>query len=78
VREISIDRMSQKDGYAEQTQDCRDRFDHFDAPFLRTVYAIADVGFGPASSARQNGFVGGPAPGFPIACRANFVGRKFG
>jgi hypothetical protein len=33
-RAISVDRMSYKDASAEQSQDCRDCFNHFSAPRL--------------------------------------------
>jgi hypothetical protein len=35
-RQISIDRMSYKNTGAKQSQDCRDRFDHFYAPCCTT------------------------------------------
>jgi len=57
-REISVDRVSYKYAGAKQTQDCRDRFNHFDAPILRYwVRLIARACFRIASSTRHNGFV---------------------
>jgi hypothetical protein len=58
VREISVDRVSYKYAGAKQTQDRRDRFNHFDAPILRYwERLIARACFKIVSSTRHNGFV---------------------
>jgi hypothetical protein len=50
--------MSYKDTSAKQTQDYRDRFNHFDAPMLHyRAPLVAHAGFKVVSSARRNGFV---------------------
>jgi hypothetical protein len=50
--------MSHKNAGAKQTQDYRDRFNHFDAPVLHNwINLIARAGFRIVSSARRNGFV---------------------
>jgi hypothetical protein len=55
-REIGVDGVSYKDGGAKKTQDYRDNFDHYDAPFI-LLRLTADPGFMPASSGPENGFV---------------------
>jgi hypothetical protein len=52
-REISVDRVSHKDGDTKHAQDYRDDFNHFDAPLL-LVRLIADPVFMPASSGPEN------------------------
>jgi hypothetical protein len=52
-REISVDRVSQKDGDTKHAQDYRDGFNHLDAPLL-LVRVKADPVFMPASSGPEN------------------------
>ena len=58
MRAISVDRMSYKDASANQAQDYRDCFNHFDAPTPHyKERLIARACFKIASSARRNGFI---------------------
>ena len=57
-REISVNSMSQKDANANQSQNYRERFDHFTHPCYATRYVAIDRScFKIASSAWRNGFV---------------------
>ena len=57
-REISVDRVSYKYAGAKQTQDCRDRFNHFDVPLLHHwERLIAGPCFRIVSSTLRYGFV---------------------